>query len=97
MDSLYVTDCRISHITTPREQPTSPMSRDSEMITNQNTPSSSFFETDSLVPLHSPTPHTMVDSTTSPMDKHYSNFLQETPKKRPNEPFTPIIEEELHT
>ncbi|GFO12722.1 nrag8 protein [Plakobranchus ocellatus] len=66
------------------------------MITNQNTPSSSFFETDSLVPLHSSTQQTMVDSTTSPMDKHYSNFLQETLNKRPNEPFTPI-EEKLHT
>ncbi|GFN88496.1 nrag8 protein [Plakobranchus ocellatus] len=97
MDSLYVTDAQISHITTsPWEQLTSTTSRVSEMITNQNTPSSSFFETDSLVPLHSSTPQTMVDSTTSPMDKHYSNFLQETLNKRPNEPFTPI-EEKLHT
>ncbi|GFO47403.1 amine oxidase [Plakobranchus ocellatus] len=97
MDSSYMRDAQISHITTtPLEQLTSTMSRVSEMITNQNTPSSSFFETDSLVPLHSSTPHTMVDSTTSPMDKHYSNFLQETLNKRPNEPFTPI-EEKLHT
>ncbi|GFN91216.1 hypothetical protein PoB_001772200 [Plakobranchus ocellatus] len=97
MDSLHMTDAQISHITTTsREQLMSTTSRVSEMITNQNTPSSSFFETDSLVPLYSSTPRTMVDSTTSPMDKHYSNFLQETLNKRPNEPFTPI-EEKLHT
>ncbi|GFO47401.1 3-ketodihydrosphingosine reductase [Plakobranchus ocellatus] len=97
MNSSYMREAQISHITTtPREQLTSTTSRAGEMITNQNTPSSSFFETDSLVPLHSSTPLTMVDSNTSPMDKHYSNFLQETLNKRPNEPFTPI-EEKLHT
>ena len=50
-------------------------------------------------PLASSTPTftpTMVDSTTSPMDKHYSTFLAQSYEKNQDEPFT-HLEEQVHT